>query len=319
MSREDDYLWDRSGKPDPDVEELENLLSPMAAGDKPMRELPKRATYPMSGYIVAAAVILAAVVTYWVAQTTRHPPEPAPRPTVQAQAATLDALTESAWIEASDADKTLAMGDLGELRLDKGARLQLRRRADHVTRFFLERGTLHAVISAKAKPRFFQVDTPTGRIIDLGCKYTLSVREDGSARVHVQDGQVAFDDMGREVLVPAGAVCEADRTAGIGTPYFLGSAPGLIEALADFDKAKTAPAEHRQVLARKVLDAAGSPRETLSVYHLLRDADVQVSTMAGARLEALVTRPQDLSESWGMGCTSEDGSRWKRHLAQHWH
>ena len=57
----DDYLWDRSGPPDPEIERLERLLgrfrgSPSALAPRPSSFLPR----PSIAYLAIAASLLAA-------------------------------------------------------------------------------------------------------------------------------------------------------------------------------------------------------------------------------------------------------------------
>jgi hypothetical protein len=62
----DDYLWDKSGEPDPQIQELEEILAPLRYQPKPL-ELPnellvvRRRTYvPLA---IAATVLLALLIT----------------------------------------------------------------------------------------------------------------------------------------------------------------------------------------------------------------------------------------------------------------
>jgi hypothetical protein len=63
---EDDYLWDRSGEPDPEIEELEQLLGTLRYQPRPLdipAELapsPKRASFPR--FLAIAATILMTLI-----------------------------------------------------------------------------------------------------------------------------------------------------------------------------------------------------------------------------------------------------------------
>ena len=63
---------------------------------------------------------------------------------------------------------------------------------------------------AAIEPQVFQVGTPAGWSIDLGCEYDLAVDDGGAALLEVRTGRVAFRAAGREVIVPRGFGC---RTA----------------------------------------------------------------------------------------------------------
>lgn len=54
----DDYLWDKSGKPDPQIQELEEILAPLRYRPKPL-EIPtvrRRSYVPLA---IAAAILIA--------------------------------------------------------------------------------------------------------------------------------------------------------------------------------------------------------------------------------------------------------------------
>jgi len=55
----DDYLWDKSGEPDPEIKELEEILAPLRYQPKPLiiPETPKRNYVPLLA--IAATVLIA--------------------------------------------------------------------------------------------------------------------------------------------------------------------------------------------------------------------------------------------------------------------
>lgn len=58
----EDYLWDKSGEPDPEIQELEQILAPLRYQPKPL-ELPvvrRRKYWPLA---IAATVLIALLVT----------------------------------------------------------------------------------------------------------------------------------------------------------------------------------------------------------------------------------------------------------------
>src|SRR5512146_155368 len=63
----DDYLWNRSGPPDPELERLEQLLAPLGH-DAPLDELRPRRRRPwriVGGVMLAAAVVVVLVLVLW--------------------------------------------------------------------------------------------------------------------------------------------------------------------------------------------------------------------------------------------------------------
>ena len=71
MTKPDDYLWDRSGPPDPDALRLERLLSPLAH-DAPLDEArlrrgrgPRRRPWLVAGIAAAVAAAAALILVLW--------------------------------------------------------------------------------------------------------------------------------------------------------------------------------------------------------------------------------------------------------------
>ena len=112
--------------------------------------------------------------------------------------------------------------DIGAVELDPGSRVHVEAielgGAEARHELYLEEGALHARIAAG--PRVFQVGTPAGLSIDLGCEYRLEVAADGTATIHVLTGQIAFGWHGREVYVPKGASCTSVPGVGPSPPVF---------------------------------------------------------------------------------------------------
>jgi hypothetical protein len=60
----DDYLWDKSGEPDPEIQELEEILAPLRFQPKPLEipdDLPRRNHFPILA--IAATVLIALFAT----------------------------------------------------------------------------------------------------------------------------------------------------------------------------------------------------------------------------------------------------------------
>lgn len=305
----DAYLFDRSGTPHADIERLERVLGPLgaraddprpAAHPSPADDIPRAAARsPLLGRLAAAAACAAAalVVAFFV-QELRAPQAVEPHlGDSQAPPAAGFAVTDpaagggrvavGAWVEPSGVARELLIGDVGRVVLAAGSRLQVREVGDESTRLYLQRGSLEATVSADARPRFFQVDTDAARCVDLGCRYTLAVTDDGAATVHVTTGQVAFETADREVFIPAGALCAARRDSGPGTPRFADAPADLIAALDAFDAAPREPADRRRAAAASALDAVRGGRDTLAAWHLLQDADPEIARAADARLRSV--------------------------------
>lgn len=327
-----DYLFDKSAAPDPEVERLERLLAPLAHAPAAPPEPARRAgaaRWALWSGAVLAVVLLAAWLAGRPPSSPPAPPEP-PAPALPARPAPDDAgphlvrvitgerVPEQAWIEAGAGGEDLRLGALGQVRLDPGSRLQLRRMDGEQAQLFLERGRLHAQVSADARPRFFQVDTPAARCVDLGCRYTLEVDADGAAHVAVLTGQVAFENDGREVYVPAGAECRATRAAGAGIPHFADAPAELVAALVRFAAAAGQPAAERRLLAEQLLAGVRNERQALSAWHLLQDPDTAIARRARQRLVELAGAPEGVDAAAAEAPGPVERERWKEHLGRGW-
>jgi FecR-like protein len=283
---DDDYLFDRTGSPDPDVERLERVLRPLGRRDgSPVKAAPRGAPRRARLFLFAGLAAAAAAVVLMMAPLRPPAPPSGPR-VVDATASAPIAVGDR--IETRDGPREVLVGDLGRVTVAKDSRVALRHVSDETTRLYLERGAIEARVSADARPRFFQVDTDAARCVDLGCRYTLDVDEHGVATVRVVTGQVAFETETREVFVPAGATCVARRDRGPGTPRFEDTSDAVAKAFDAYDAATDAPA--RRDRARAALDAVTGGRDTLPAWHLLQDADAEIARAAAARLEAVAGR-----------------------------
>lgn len=316
-----DYLFDGDGPPDPEVERLERLLRPLGLShaDKPTHPAPRVGRARLWVFALGLGATAAALlVAFSAARHEVQEPTPAPGAPGLEVAGTGERLLERAWVETGQHPRELALGDVGRLTLEPGSRLEVRRLALEETRLYLERGRLEARVSAEARPRFFQVDTPSTRCVDLGCRYTLEVDAAGDARVEVLSGRVAFENEGREVYVPAGAICRATRAAGAGTPRFADAPAALSEALSRYDASTGEPVERRRAVAEAVLVATRDGRDALGAWHLLADPDDAIARAARARLIEVAGAPPEASPASATRPDAVERERWKEHLERGW-
>lgn len=212
----DDYLWDPRAEgvaPDAEVQRLEALLARYRHVDRaPPRW--RSARTDARGVWIAAALAAAAALLLWFVLDAGQPPHWRVR----------GLAGRDTWRAGEELENRtgrlvhVEIGELGELAVSDGARLVAEDCGERTHSLRLERGRVHARI--RAQPRVFQIDTPSGRTVDLGCEYELDVDETGAASVRVTEGQIEFLFDGREVYVPAGARCEARPGAGPGLPEF---------------------------------------------------------------------------------------------------
>jgi hypothetical protein len=299
MTQPDDYLWDKSGPPDPDIVRLERLLAPLrAAPRRPARRL----------WLVAAATLAAAAGLFLFLKWPG--PEPLSGPALVVAGGERRVLPDE-WLESGQQPLELHLGQgISRLTLAPSSRLQVKRLADEEARLYLQVGRLDAFVSLDAKPRFFQVETPASRCVDLGCKYSLTVDADGNAEVQVTTGRVQFEHEGRELYVPRGATCRVDRKSGRGTPRFTDSTPELRQALDRWDRGDRAA-------AAAVFAAAQQARDTLPVWHLLHDQAPEVSSQAEQTLARLAGVPVEL-QSKQPRTDVPLTQIWREHLEGRW-
>jgi FecR protein len=315
----DDYLWDKTGAPDPDVQRLEVLLSPFAHDDRAFG--PQRRRRRMALAIAAvAAVLLTTALVMW---SLDHPNQ---LKLVNTTAKNALLLQGSTVVTTGCAEELVLEDGLSEITVAPGSVVHVDRLKQELTQLRLERGSLHAFVSAEAKARFFQVQTPATNCVDLGCMYTLDVDAAGNAHVAVEMGRVAFEDGGREVVVPAGATCAATRQHGAGTPRHNDTPLPVVKFLAGFD-AERGPdgAAQRLRLARRVLGllaGAEAEKHSLIVWHFLQDPAPAVSTVAARWLVANCARHKPsgfvVPKAPGERVSARDRKSWRAKLEEFW-
>jgi hypothetical protein len=231
----DEYLWDRSGEPDPEVARLERLLARYRFREKRSWRVP----------LAIAASVLA--MAYWLSRTPSTEWRAAGARVAEGQTIRTDSRTTT----------TLESEFVGHVKLDPDSELRVLRGRGDAQHLSLTRGTMHALIWAP--PERFVVDTPSAKTIDLGCAYTLSVLGDGSGLLRVETGWVAFQSDSRESFIPAGAACGTRPKSGPGIPYFEDAPAELRAAVSRFDATGEG--------VDGILSDA-RPRDALTLWHL---------------------------------------------------
>lgn len=324
----DDYLWDRSGEPDPDVAALERLLGRYAHGENAPAAGPRRwAVLPWLLLPLAAAVVVGAFL--W--PDVFLPSGRGDVPRVFDGDGVRLAVTEgrivaddggfraetTSTLELVETDEDGEEEWIGDFTFEPDSRASVGMLSRDVTRLGLRQGRMLASVSADARPRFVQVDTPSGRCIDLGCRYELEVDANGDAHIEVTLGQVAFTNVdGRERYVPAGARCVARQTSGLGTPRFPDVTGGFDDRLDAFDGAAGDDATARRAAARRVAEAAADEKDTLALWHLLDDADAVVRDVAAGALMRIAGRPP-VTRKMMKGAVFTR-AEWREHLEDLW-
>jgi FecR protein len=309
------YLWDGSGKPDPEVQRLESLLAQFSHREIPLALPQPQNAQAKPGYFhglllqfpwlprfAAVAVVLLALIAGGI--LSFYPTRVSPSGPGW-EVARLDGTPQigTRFITAGQAAAKLRVGqtletdgtsrasisqtDLGEIKVEPNSRVRLLQTEDHHKRIQLDIGTIHAMIWAPAGE--FVVDTPSAVAVDLGCAYTLRVAADGSGAIRTTLGWVGFHLNGRESFIPAGAMCPTRPKVGPGTPYFEDASEAFRGALADFDFAVESQDSRAASLANILSQARA--RDGLTLWHLLSRTDGAERAEVYDRFAALVPPP----------------------------
>jgi hypothetical protein len=323
----DDYLCDRSGDADPEVERLEKLLEEFRYRQPELR-LPETRPRPvgrglgLAALAGLAAVLVAAVLYYERPERGRPlaPPAPtlpswevariagAPRVDQQTLLAT-GRLAVGQWLETDRSSRArIRVGTIGELMVGPDTRLRLLEATRSEHRLSLAKGKVHAEILAP--PRLFFVETPSAVAVDLGCAYSLEVDEQGSGLLRVTRGFVGFEWEGRESMVPAGASCATRAGRGPGTPSFDTASASLRESLARLDTGDAS--------ALGVVLGASRPRDTLTLWHLLSRVSVDDREAVYDRMARLAAPPPEATREAVLQLDRAALEAWRRRLEVVW-
>jgi hypothetical protein len=341
----DDYLWDGSGEPDPELQKLENTLGrfrhnqPAPAFDQVAVIQPaKQRSYFHSFHfslraVAAAAVILLAAGLSFFLLRPKVVTDPGPGwdvarlqgvPRVGSQKMGANArpaqLHVGQTLETDDSSRAvITLEETGRVEIDGGSRLRVVTNGLEHKRLALDRGTIHATIWAP--PGQFVVDTPSAVTVDLGCVYTLHVDDSGAGLVRTTMGWVGFKLNGHESFIPAGAVCATRPKTGPGTPYFEDASALFRDALSKFDFADTTPAERNALLGILLVDARKN--DALTLWHLLaRVSEVdrpgvydRLAALAppppGVTREGILQLNRQMLDSWWNSLGYGDISLWR--------
>jgi hypothetical protein len=349
LTRSDDYMWDGSGQPDPEIQKLEALLGkfrhdcpapvfPEIVPHKRWLSLPPRMRWAFALTATAAAVVAIAFAIFLA-----HEKKPSP-------------VTSAGWnvsplagtprigrkaIRGNDGTTRLVVGqiletdnksrasleaeDIGQIEMEPSTRLRLLAMGADQKRIALDRGTIHAYIWAPAGQ--FVVDSPSAVTVDLGCAYTLQVDDSGAGLLRTSLGWVGFKLNGHESFIPAGAACATRPKVGPGTPYFEDASAEFRAALARFDFEDSTPQQRAQDLA--IVLARSRKRDALTLWHLVARVDAGQRALVFDRLKDVAAPPagvtrqgilrldQPMLDLWWNALGFDDISIW-RHWERSW-
>ena len=316
--RDDSYLWDGSGAPDPEVVRLEKALG-LLRQRAPMPALPQqRATAArrlLAGprpWLAAAAAAIVIAAGGWLAfvmgPSTWGVSRVSGSPAVEGRAVSGRArLARGEWLETDAASRArIAVGRIGSVEVEPNTRVQLLASGGSEHRMALDRGTIHARIWAP--PKLFYVNTAAAVAVDLGCAYTLQVDANGAGLLRVTHGWVGFERDGRDAYVPEGAVCATRADKGPGTPRYEDAPSGYAEALALLDFG--APDDPRRAAALDLILSTARRRDAMTLWHLLARGTADERSRVYDRLAMLVPPPAGVSRESILGGNRGALNRW---------
>jgi len=277
----DDWLWDKTGTPDAEVERLERVLSRYRHVPEPLA-WPRERAWRWRLVAVAAALIAVLVpLALWLTRDRAAPADASPSyPVVGIPGCESVGVGEHLQTAAGESAR-IELGAIGTVEVGPESRVRVDEVAESAHHLYLERGRIHARVLAP--PRLFQVGTPAGRSIDLGCAYVLEVDASGACTLDVTSGEVAWEAGGREVFVPRGAGLRADPVTGPSAPLYADAPQALRDALAMVGRPTKMGDEW---IARELVEAA-RPEDSLTLFHVFDDPATS-ATIARACLDELL-------------------------------
>ena len=316
----DDYLWDRSAPPDPEIQRLEALLRPVAHTHAPLRRdvVPSRsARARVARWSMLAAGILAATGGWYA---TRHPAaipwsvatvHGAPVVRSADGALSRGVVAEGGVVETDARSRAaITVGRIGRAELGPSTRLRLLAAGTSEHLLSLECGTMHASIDAP--PRYFLVQTASALAVDLGCVYTLSVDERGNGLLTVEEGEVELQSGDVRVAVLAGNSAALRSGSGPGLPFPVRASVALRRAVKRYD------ANPEGVGALDAVLSAADARSTITVWHLLQRERPAARERVFARLATIAPPPSTVTRERIVRGESGALQRWRTNLQPAW-
>jgi len=327
----DEYLFEKRGPPDAEVERLEKLLEsqrwrpvPPPRLALPWPRAPSRALWRAAAILVAAGGLAAAGL--WLANRrggatqfeladasgdvrvvegllSKSTPADGAGGTLRRGARVVCGSGASARVRVADVGYVTLEGDT-RVRVERSARPNEEATQEGAFQLYLERGSVSASIFAA--PRIFELGTPSGIAVDLGCIYRTTVDDWGHTTLSVVLGKVSFEADGRKVHVPSRASCRALPGVGPGTPVWDDADASYhadVEAIDTSGRTKGAAKPGASTPApldvttsatlARVLEQS-RVKDSLTLWHLLDDPRADLRAQVFDRLATLVPPPDDL-------------------------
>lgn len=311
----DDYLWDRTGEPEPEIQRLEALLGRFRQRGETLAvpafvSMPRPRRWQWVIWVpsvVAGAVIIVVLAAVWLPRWRTAPAgmsdqgwtieRIAGMPELGNQAIAksgLAALRVGQTLETdSQSRASISISATGQIQVDPDSRVRLVASTPAHKRLALDFGTIHAMIWAP--PGEFVVATPSATAVDLGCAYTLHVDGSGAGMLQTTFGWVGFKSGGRESFVPAGAVSLVRPHTGPGTPYFEDASKPFREAVEKLDFSPGTVEQQNSELS--IVLSSARKRDALTLWHLLSRVNEAQRIRVYDRLAQLIPPPPHVTRA----------------------
>lgn len=301
-----DYLWDRSGAPDAEVERLETLLAGARLGRREGPATPQPATSRRRRGVIgrigkaralsiAATLVLAVGAAVWYARSPGGEAggwavrSVAGTPRVGERSLGADRLVPvGAWVETDGASSlSVDVADIGWLDVSPNSRLRIQETGPARHEVELAHGRIEATISAP--PRLFFVQTRGAMATDMGCRYVLDSPETGPGLLTVTLGWVMLDSPhGWESRVPRGVRCTIDPQRGPGTPVRVRASQALWDEVTRVDAAGWRGVPDA---AMETLLGLCGPDDCVTLWHMLTRVDEPRRAAVLDRISVLIGLP----------------------------
>jgi len=323
-----DYLWDRSGEPDPEIARIEQLLGRYRQS-APVRALPalERARWWevllwsrafRASAAAGAVALLLFLIGPWAVRRVAYPGDTCDARClvgtlrINGRALEGSGILRAGGLVETDASSQVEvrLGLVGRVTVFPGSRLRLAEMRQGRYRMTLERGKISA--RTLAPPFTFSVDTPGPTAYDVGCAFTLESDERGTGLLRVTSGWVQLELDDREVLIPAGAASLLRPGGTLGTPYFEDAPEAFRAALARLDFGPQDAAARDAALTD--LLAGARPRDVFSFLEMLRTATGEERRRLIDRGVALLPPPPGVTRAGLLGGDDAMIGAWRKQL-----
>ncbi len=324
-----DYLWDRSGPPDPGVQRLESMLEKFRfkGGELPdVAARTDRRSWFLSRGLAAAAAVALAVAGWWFAGRSgdewRVEPLTGTFTLGDGTFSERRALGEGQWLRTDSASSArIRVPGLGRVDVQPDTRIQLVRsgeardpdgtpRIEH--RLEMAKGHIDVVVSAP--PRVFFVDTPAATAVDYGCEYELETAENGAGLLQVHTGLVKLVRAGMESSVYAGMNCRILPVVGPGTPYWRDASDAFKFALADLDDRIAMAGGADVETPLRAVFAGARALDGVTLWHLLPRVEGERREQVYSHLAALVPPPKGVTKERVLSLDARALDAWWREI-----